>query len=138
MGEEKKDGWLKRIKSVLDWARLLQWMWTLFPASWKAPLIATAIGAIGFVLALLRQSNLVRAWLYFISAIAIYGFGWLCVQIARWIQERGPTGTIKLTGYELHRSPEPQGLNSIFLRTKIELSGTRRAMVAGIVWKCRV
>lgn len=127
MAEENK--WIRRIRETFTWTRNLHWLWTLFPASWKAFPLAIVIGAVGFVLALIRRLNLAQAWLYSVGGLAIYGFGWLCVQIAQRIRESGPTATIKITGYELHRSPEPQGLNGIFFRSKIELSGTRRATV---------
>jgi len=41
----------------------------------------------------------------------------------------GRIATIDFTGYELHRTPEPRQINSIFLRAKIELSGIMRTTV---------
>lgn len=65
-------------------------------------------------------------WFYGMSALL------LACSIVGWIvNAKHSTGIaeIKFTGYELHRTPEPNQLTSIFLRTKIELSGVAQATV---------
>lgn len=102
---DEKDGWGKRIKDVLDWARRVHWMWTLFPVSWKAALIASAIGGMGLVLALLGRANLAQAWLYFVGAFAMYGVSWACIQIARWLTGKDDLNRPRLSLW----APTPDG-----------------------------
>jgi hypothetical protein len=76
VAEEKK----YRLKDVIDWARRIHWLWTLFPAGWKAYLIALMIGTIGAILARLNRVTPAQWWIYFLAGGGIYVIVWLLVQ----------------------------------------------------------
>jgi len=120
----------KRIEETLGRIHLLSWLLEIiFPGGSKGVAVTSIVGVVGLLLGWLRRANFANAWLYFVGAIALYGFGWACVHLVRWMIETGPPATIKFTAYELYKSPEANQRTSIFLRVKIELSGLKRVAV---------
>ena len=80
MAESKIRKWLKE---TIDWARRFHWMWTIFPASWKAALMAAIPAFVIFLLAMSKRSDLAKACLYALLALCIYAITWLIIQKLR-------------------------------------------------------
>src|SRR5579864_4893825 len=73
---DRGNKWIRRIRDAFTWARNAHWLWTLFPAGWKAYLVAALVGAVGLVGALLSRVNLAHAWLWVVAAVCIYALTW--------------------------------------------------------------
>jgi hypothetical protein len=69
-----------RFRDAIDWARRGHWLWTLFPASWKAFFAVAVVASIAAVLSRIRNTPLPLFFLYLLCAVVIYAVGWLVVR----------------------------------------------------------
>jgi hypothetical protein len=69
-----------RLKEVIDWARRFHWIWTIFPASWKAFVVGSAVAGIAGLLAYRNTLTAAHWWIFFLVALAIYSIAWTKLQ----------------------------------------------------------
>jgi len=122
----------KRIKEAIDWGRRLHWIWMVFPAGWKALIVAAILGAIPFALALARQINLGKAWLYCVAAICMYGVSWIVIQKLSAPSAR--SGVLEVKMRELYRRPNDNYNKSpfdLFLKVWLNIKSPRKAQIIG-------
>jgi len=73
----QKEHWLA---NALDWGMRAHWLWTVFPATWKAAIWALALAGIAAILAWTNKITAVHWWIFSLTAAAIYVIVWVIVQ----------------------------------------------------------
>jgi len=121
VAEEKKH----RLTEIIDWARRGHWIWTLFPAGWKAYIVGAVVAGITAILALIRRTPLPLLLIYSLLAVLIYVIGWVIVQkLAPRPKEKKPPKpsdpsklffSLEALNGEIHAS-DPAGTPYLFIR----------------------
>jgi hypothetical protein len=68
-----------RFRDAIDWARRGHWLWTVFPAGWKAFLAGAFVVGITTILARLKDVPLHLLFLSSLAAVVLYAIGWAAV-----------------------------------------------------------
>jgi hypothetical protein len=100
------------------------------------PIIAVPLGVAGILAGIGTAIANANGWFIGHPHLVYWCWGgsfiFIVVAVVGWIFNAchtGETVEIEFTSYELHRTPEPRQLTSIFLRVKIELAGVRRTII---------
>jgi hypothetical protein len=114
MADEKKH----RFRDAIDWTRRGHWLWTLFPASWKAAIWAGALAGITALLAIVGKTTAIRWWLYSLAVLASYILVWVAAQrFAQQSKDRVDPGkpcfSIEAFDGEIHNSTQADCFFSI-------------------------
>jgi hypothetical protein len=117
VAEEKKH----RLAEIIDWARRLHWIWTLFPADWKVFLVGAAVAAIVAILSMIRRIPLPLLFIYSLLALVLYIVGWVIVQ--KWVRAK-PFFSLEAFSGEIHDS-DPPGTPYFFIRNCGERTPSR-------------
>src|SRR5207247_5213547 len=64
----------------LDWGIRGNWLWSVFPSTWKAVIVSIGVGGIGALIAIISKAGAMHGWIAFLLSVFLYVVMWAIVQ----------------------------------------------------------
>jgi hypothetical protein len=65
----------------LDWGIRGNWLWSVFPATWKAVVVGVIVGGVGALIGAIGKASFMHVWIAFLSSALLYVVMWAIVHM---------------------------------------------------------